>query len=597
VDVSAYGSLDAIPPALRFRLRGVLAWVPDADRAFSAPGLTQWKQVLKDGEPWLGAEASLAQIGYDLLAPARDAEVRRQACIWLTMFPGVETAKRLAETALDATTPPPVREQAIWSLAYRQARDMHPSVVWPDDAVRIADEALCKLAELSAAGKLASDQLAHALRSVGSDSLGAIVARAPGLWGDALECFASAPLARVLLVSLDDLPAQHRRRVLRLVAATLGEEVVPLLATRAIAQPIDMQLEMLLLAIALGGDRHVGRFEDAIADLQATDFLRARAKWHLAHKGVVPSVLGLRTARTSALVPPADRAAACGRAADDLAVLASFERYPEAIVYTLWGWMVRGSGDPARARELVRVHPDAQTHVRDLYLEDLARRGRVKQLAIAAQALGGADLGALALAVWGRPLAALELAATAREHTAALVCARALGCFRAGRPDLTARLLAEDLPPSEITDDRALAPFPGPDEQWLSERAGDPRAAGPSVTAVRALAAGLDGVIALARRSPLDAEPDVATLDPIASVVRRLGKGLAGSTVFLAGEFQRTDRAKVLALLEAAGARTVAGPFPGTDYYVHGDHAPVQLIAQLERQGARRLRDVEEKAS
>ena len=41
---------------------------------------------------------------------------------------------------------------------------------------------------------------------------------------------------------------------------------------------------------------------------------------------------------------------------------------------------------------------------------------------------------------------------------------------------------------------------------------------------------------------------------------------------------------------EAAGARLVNGPFPGTDYYVHGDWCLVQTIAQLERQGARRLR-------
>ncbi len=44
---------------------------------------------------------------------------------------------------------------------------------------------------------------------------------------------------------------------------------------------------------------------------------------------------------------------------------------------------------------------------------------------------------------------------------------------------------------------------------------------------------------------------------------------------------------------EAAGARLVAGPFPGTDYYIHGDVCLVQTIAQLERQGARRLRSGE----
>ena len=42
----------------------------------------------------------------------------------------------------------------------------------------------------------------------------------------------------------------------------------------------------------------------------------------------------------------------------------------------MWGWMVRGSADPVRARELVAAHPESQRLVRDLYMEDLARRGR-----------------------------------------------------------------------------------------------------------------------------------------------------------------------------------------------------------------------------
>ena len=69
-----------------------------------------------------------------------------------------------------------------------------------------------------------------------------------------------------------------------------------------------------------------------------------------------------------------------------------------------------------------------------------------------------------------------------------------------------------------------------------------------------------------------------------------LGRGLTGSTVYLAGEFKYVDKAKLASAVEAAGARLVNGPFPGTDYYVHGDWCLVQTIAQLERQGARRLR-------
>jgi hypothetical protein len=232
----------------------------------------------------------------------------------------------------------------------------------------------------------------------------------------------------------------------------------------------------------------------------------------------------------------------------------------------------------------VAAHPESQRHVRDLYLEDLAKRGRVKQLSAAAQTLQGADLGALHLAIVGRPFAALELAATARLHTPELVCARAIACYRVGRPDLAKRVLAEDLPPSEIVDDVALPAFPGPHEQWLIEHAPTSR------PAIVALAGGLDTVIALAKAAPLDAEPDSTSLEPIQAVVRRLGRGLPGSTVYLAGEFKYLDKGKIAKAIEAAGARLVTGPFPGTDYYVHGDWCLVQTIAQLERQGARRLR-------
>jgi BRCT domain type II-containing protein len=101
-------------------------------------------------------------------------------------------------------------------------------------------------------------------------------------------------------------------------------------------------------------------------------------------------------------------------------------------------------------------------------------------------------------------------------------------------------------------------------------------------------------VVALAQPAPHDAEPDTPSIEPLAAVVRRLGRGLPGSTVYLAGEFKHLSRDKIAAAIEAAGARLVAGPFPGTDYYVHGDWCRVQTIAQLERQGARRLRELED---
>ncbi len=582
------GALDAVPPALRYRIKDVLGLLPTGGQPLEGVALERMSRLTDDGEPWLGADPSLADLGYWMIGAEHSVEMRRRGCIWLTMFPSVTTIERLAALATDATTPTPVREQAIWTLGYRQVRALHPATRWPTEAVQLADDTLMRLADAATtAGKIASEELPLAMRHVTWEGASSIYARAPGLWGEALECFASPALARVLLVSLEDLPPQHRLRAIRLVGAVLGEECVPLLVSRASQAAIDDKLEMLFTVIAIAGEAKLPLLEDALRGMKFADLLRQRAKWHLQHKGVLPTVRGLRVARTTGVMAPAERAQKCAQAADDLGALTKFARHPEAYLYTMWGWMVRGAADPVRARELVAAHPESQRLVRDLYMEDLARRGRVKQLTAAAQTLQGADLGAYHLAIWGKPLAALELASTARLHTPELVFARALASYRAGRPDLTERILAEDLPPSEIVDDTALPPFPGPHEQWLIERAPQAR------PAIVALAGGRDAVTSLAHPAPHDSEADAPTIEPVAAVVRRLGRGLPGSTVYLAGEFKYMDKGKIAAAVEAAGARIVNGPFPGTDYYVHGDWCLVQTIAQLERQGARRLRSGE----
>lgn len=582
------GAMDAIPPGLRYRVKDVLGLLPVRGGSLDGVARERMNRLIDDGEPWLGADPTLAEVGYWMLDGRHATELRRQGCVWLTMFPSVETVRRLAAVAQDPATPPPVREQAVWTLGYRQARALHPSTRWPSEAVQLADEALVKLADAATtAGKITSEELPLAMRHVQWEGASAVFARAPGLWGEAIESFASPALARVLLVCLEDIPPRHRLRAIRLVGAVLGDEAVPLLLARAAQASIDEKLEMLFMVVALAGEGKLGLLEDALRGMKYVDLLRQRAKWHLQHPGVVPTVRGLRVARATGVMAPDERQQACVQAADDLGALTKFARHPEAYLYTMWGWMVRGAADPARARELVASHPESQRLVRDLYIEDLARRGRVKQLTAAAQTLQGADLGAMHLATFGRPIAALELAATARLHTPELVFARALACYRAGRPDLMDRILAEDMPPAEIVDDERLPAFPGPHEQWLIERAPNAR------PAVVALASGREAILAAAKGAPYDAEPDTPSIDPISAVVRRLGRGLPGSTVYLAGEFKYLDKGKLAEAVEAAGARLVNGPFPGTDYYVHGDWCLVQTIAQLERQGARRLRSGE----
>jgi hypothetical protein len=578
------GAMDAVPPGVRYRVEDVMRLVPADGAPLEGVAMERLDRLLDEGAPWLGADPELQGVGMWMLEDKQSVELRRRGCIWLTKFPSVETATRVAAVAVDPATPAPVRDQAIWTLGYRQLRAMHPATKWPTEAIQIADEALIKIAHAATTdGKISSDQLPQALRHVQDPGAAAVFARSPGLWGEALECFATPPLGRVLAVSMDDVAPQHRVRVLRLTAATLGEEIVPMMLARARDTSIDEKLEMLFLAIACGGEAHLGRLEDAIRGMKFIDLLRKRARWHLANRGIIPTVRGLRVARATATMTAAEREAKCGQAADDLAALTKFARHPEAYIYTMWGWLVRVVRDPARARELVMAHPESQRLVRDLYLEDLARRGRVKQLAAAAQSLSGADFGALQLAIWGRPLAALELAATARQHTPELAAARALACYRAGRADLTERILVEDLPPPEITGDE-LGGFPGPHEKWLLERAPASR------IAVTALASGREAIVKLAKPAPHDSEPDTPSIDAINVLVRRLGRGLKGSTVYLAGEFKQMNRGAIAAALVKAGARLVGGPFPGTDYYVHGDWCLVQTIAQLERQGTRRIR-------
>ncbi len=578
--------LSAIPPGIAMRVRDVATCLTGDDDDSVDVALYRLARLHTDGEPWLGAAPALAELGWWMVDAARPTRVRVQGCAWLSMFPSVETVRRLAAIALDAREPTALRDQAAWTLGYRQAQAMHPSVRWTEDAIAAADDALLALVQgFTAAGANPLEQLAVALRHVQRPEIIDALVGAPGLWGEALECFATPAAARALWADLDRVGGAHRRRVVRLVAHALGAEAAPLLHARAEMVSLDERLELRQLAVAVGGEAWLGALEAELAQLKYVDLGRARARWHLEHPGVIPTTRGLAVARVTATMPAEARAARCAIAADDLGALTRFERHAEAYLYDLWAEMVRGAGDPARATALVTAHPESAARVRDLYLADLAARGRARQVAAAAQGLEGADRGALGLAIHGRPLAALELAATTRLHTAEIVVARALACHRAGRPELMDRILAEDLPPAELVDDVEVPGFPGPHERWLAEHAPDAR---PAVTA---LVRGPEAVRALARAAPADAELDRPTLAPLDAVVRRLGRGLKGATVYLAGEFgQIVDRAVVTRAIAAAGARLVSGPFPDTDYYVHGDHCLVQTIAQLERQGTRRLR-------
>lgn len=571
------GAMSAIPPSLRYRVLDLMGRI--AARQDVAGGLAD---LIDAGTPWLGADPSLVELGLWMTDGTREVALRQRGCALLALFPTDRAIERLAALAGE----PAVRDAAIRGLTDRQLRTKHPSTQWSREAVQLADDAMFRIADAATTAGRASPLLAHALRHVHSEGICAVFARAPSLWGAALECSATAPLARVLAVSIDDVQPVHRIRVLRLIAATLGDDAVPLLIARVGAHTatLDERFESLLLAIAFGGEPQLPRFEDALGELAPAqaELLRKRARWHLANRGVVPTVRGLKIARSTALIAPDERAAKCGRAADDLGALVQAARHPEAETYELWAWMVRASEDPVRARALVAAHPSSLPIVNRLVINDLARRGKVSETIRVSQ--HAPDLGALALAIWGRPLAALELAALAPVHTPELACARVLACHRAGRPDLAVRLLAEDPPPREISDDESTGSFPGDDERWLAEHAPALR---PAITA---LVGG--NVLALAAPADPEAEVDRSSLLPLLALEQRLDRTLRGKLVCVAGELKAAERAALAAVIERSGARVVTGPVPGVDFYIAGEHA-AQQIAQLERMGARRLRTEE----
>jgi hypothetical protein len=567
-----------IPPAVAARVDGLARRL---DRATAA----EVEAVLADVTPWLAAAPALADVGVALVDPRHEVAKRALGCAWLAKQPGIDTAKRLAAIAVDAAAPADVRDAAIAGLGARAVHDRHTSAWWPADAVQVADDALYKLADAMVVdGRIASRSLARALRHVASEASSAIIARAPSLWGDAIECFATPALARVLYVAIDDLPARHRLRALRLIAATLGDEALPLLRARG-ARDAAERLEARLLAVAIGGEAELPALEDLLLAQVSSELIaaaRGRARWHLANRGVVPSVRGMRVARVTATLAVDARAAACGQGADDLAALAPFERHADAEVYVEWAWLVRGAGDPARASTLVDAHPPARARVVDLYLTALARRGRVGAVVDVAHAEAALDRGALLLAIHGRPLAALALAEAAPTHTAELCCARSLALYRAARPVLAERVIAEDLPPAEIVVGE-LAPFPGADERWRIANAPADR------PALAALAGGVAAVRALAQPAADDAEPDAASLAPVLRLERRLARELRGALVYVAG----SPASGVRETLVAAGARIVTAPLPDVDFFIVGGEVAAETIARLERAGARRLRGAE----
>lgn len=589
---------ETVPPAVRFLVREAAAMLP-VEGPLGEPSplfLERLEQAYDAGEAWLSAGPELASFALRLLDAREHPTTRRQGCVWATLFPSEEMVAALAAIASSEDEPIELRDQAVWSLGFRQAQQRSGALRWTDATIAAADRVLAELVRReTAAGKVRLESLPEALRHVSSPEVLDALAGAPLLWGDAFEAFATEGLARSLLEKLPDL-GEHRLRATRLAAATLGPECLPRLRALAAEADAGERLEILFAALVVGGEPERAALEAAVAGFAKKEPFLERARHHLANPGIFPTVRALRVARTTACMDAAERAAACARAADDLAVLPRWLPYAEAYLYDVWAWMVTGSGDPERARALVALRPDFTRRLRIPTLRDLAARGRVRRVMAVAHEHKAPGFGALLLATHGRPFAALDLADKQREGSAESLAARILGAWLAGRPDLARALAESEAPPVAVVDGDEHA-FPGPDERFFASSAPERR---PALTAfVRAHArtgpgpergaAVVEELLDLCVGAPPDAEPDAADVGLLTSLEAHVRRDVRGRTVYVAGELPGAERAAIVERLVASGARVVEGPFPGTDYFVLGHRCEITTVAKLERQGARRL--------
>lgn len=97
--------------------------------------------LLVELEAELAQYSELRHLGHHLLDHA-DEEAQRLGCIWLTHFPDAETMTRVARVALDERRSLAVRDQAAWTLCFRQRQTRHPSLYFSPEAEATADAAL-----------------------------------------------------------------------------------------------------------------------------------------------------------------------------------------------------------------------------------------------------------------------------------------------------------------------------------------------------------------------------------------------------------------------------------------------------------------------
>jgi len=529
--------------------------------------------LLHAGEGELSQFSTLRQVGYHLIDQP-DIDAQRLGCVWLTLFPEVETMERVARLALDDSRPPAVRDQAAWTLCFRQRQTRHPSLHFSPEAETVADRSLLTL--LDRGGLAALPQLAAGLRHVCAPEILDWLARDVVAAQDAIECFATPALARAACQAALDLDSGAGTRALTLASATLADEVLPqlrealerapTLAHRIEAAHCLVSLEPSALGAAERAVRQGNPFPEASLSL---------VRYHAAHPREFPTLRGLQVARRTATLSSAVVAAHCRAAAEPLLAYATQAYAATHPHVEFLAYLVHAANDPALTLRLFDQFTDvfgAEHAGLPAPLAPLAQAGRFSDLERLARTTGEFAKASWELARHGRPYRALALLRSVPAHDVWSTAARVLALFTAGRPDLAERVLVA-AQPAPLLDD---GPFPGAEERYQMQQLG-------ANTPLGALSSQRPYELLQYIVPGAQGEPDRVDVSLLFSEAELLLPTLRGKSIVLLGEAAR-DQA-LLERLHAAGAQVLSGPFPNADYFVDGPGAARDQVSRLRAAG------------
>lgn len=571
--VAHFADLVDLRPALEARFQSIHAVIGDTFH------VGMLRELFRDFEGELSATPQLAELGFDLLRPGRAEEERRWGGVWLTLFPSMQMVEAMRALLRDPAQPAAVRSQAAWTLGFRQIQERHRDLHWEPEVVRAANAELLHAFRVRALGEL--ELLARALQHVDDPELDAAFLEDPLKAAPAIDAFASPALARALLARLSELGSENAVRMIRLVAAVLGEEATEPLLRFAETAPMAEKYEATFAALANSPERARPVFEALVRSLQFPVLVEARGRWHLEHPGIHPTVAATRFARNSALLSAAERPKLAAEACAHFAALADKDGLLWNALWDFWRHAAYLAVEeaPAEVVRCVEARPDTLDRARFLvrpYLEALAALGRFETLERCAISRGRADEACWMLARAARPFRSLAIREHARVTTPAGAAGQALALVLGGRPDLAQRALEVDRP---STGDVGGHDFPTEDDTWKAAHDAREPYLAPLIQK------DLSGLMALLRPAPEGAEPDVFDLDLLTRKEQTLRRDLSGRTACLIGGFD--NREEVIARLQEQGAQLVDGPFARTECVIVGalGEGERTRVAMLQSQG------------